>query len=224
MTMNNEFDPRILQELEAANVVRGRPLLVVDADEVLVEFASHFKQFCEQAGYLFDLTEYSLDTAIRGQDGVPLTREQIGPLIWGFIEGHTHEQWEIPGAAAALSGLADIAQIVVLTNAPSKMRAERVANLSALGMDYPVIMNEGGKGRALRWLAERAAAPMAFVDDSVAQIGSAAKHAPGATLFHFVCPDILRKIVTPSGEAHHHPNGWAEAVPLIRRALTQVNA
>lgn len=217
--MSVEINVRVLRELEAAEVTRGRPLLVVDADEVLVEFASHFRQFCEAEGFTFTLTEYSLDTALRDMNGKPLTREQIAPLIWGFIEGHTHEQWEIPGAADALADLANDAQVVVLTNAPSKMRAERIANLSGLGMDYPVVMNEGGKGRALRWLADRADAPMAFVDDSVAQIGSAAKHAPETTLLHLVGSDLVRPVIGRADKAHHHPETWTEATPLIRAAL-----
>ena len=215
-----EINARVLRELEEAEVERGRPLLVVDADEVLVEFASHFRDYCIAAGFSFNLTEYSLDTALRDSQGRALSRDQIAPLIWGFIETHTHEQWEIPGAAAALADLSANAQVVVLTNAPHKMRAERIANLTGHGMDYPVVMNEGGKGRALRWLAERADAPMAFVDDSVAQIGSAAKHAPDATLLHLVGSDLVRDIIAPADKAHHHPVNWTEATPLIRAALT----
>lgn len=215
-----EINERVLRELEEAEVVRGRPLLVVDADEVLVEFATHFRDYCVEAGYSFNLTEYNLDSALRDRQGRALNREQIAPLIWGFIETHTHEQWEIPGAAAALAELSSLAQIVVLTNAPFKMRAERIANLTGLGMDYPVVMNEGGKGRALRWLADRADAPMAFVDDSVVQIGSAAKHAPEATLLHLVGSELVRNIVEPAEKAHHHPTNWTEAKPLIRVALT----
>lgn len=218
-SQNAEINERVMRELHEAEVERGRPLLVVDADEVLVEFATHFRDYCVGAGYSFNLTEYSLDSALRDSQGRALSREQITPLIWGFIETHTHEQWEIPGAAAALADLSSAAQIVVLTNAPFKMRAERIANLTGLGMDYPVVMNEGGKGRALRWLAERADAPMAFVDDSVAQIGSAAKHAPDATLLHLVGSDLVRGIVAPAEKAHHHPNNWDEAAPLIRAAL-----
>ena len=216
---DREIPARVMAELEAAEVERGRPLLVVDADEVLVEFAAHFRVYCEGRGLSFALTEYSLDTALRGPDGAVLTRDQIAPLIWGFIEDHTHEQWEIPGAAAALSALSGAAQVVVLTNAPAKMRAARIANLRDLGMDYPVVMNEGGKGRALRWLAARADAPMVFVDDSAAQLGSAAKHAGGTTLVHLVGSDLVRDIVPPSEVAHHHPGTWDEATPLIRAAL-----
>ena len=77
-----------------------------------------------------------------------------------------------------------------------------------------------GKGRALAWLSERAAAPVAFIDDSVAQHGSAAKHAPQVMRFHMVVPDILKPIIGVAEGAAARVDNWAEAAPLIRRALT----
>ena len=215
-----EIPDRVVAELEAAKVEPGRPLIAVDADEVLVHFAAFFKSFCEAKGFLFSLTEYRLDTALRKPDGAFLTREEIGPLIWEFIEQRTRIQPAIDGAAAALGELAKAAQIVVLTNAPAKMREDRIANLAGLGMDYPVVMNEGGKGRALSWLSARAAAPVAFVDDSVAQHGSAAKHAPQVMRFHMVEPDILKPIIGDAPGARR-VESWAEATPAIVRALAE---
>ena len=215
-----ELPPRVLAELEAAEVAPGRPLIAVDADEVLVHFAEHFADHCRGRGLIFDLSEYRLDTALRHPDGTPLTRDEINPLIWGFIEGETRNQRPIDGAAEALEALSDVAQVVVLTNAPAKVRDDRVANLRNLGMPYPVVMNEGGKGRALTWLSARAAAPAAFIDDSVAQHGSAAKHAPQVMRFHMVVPDILKPIIGVAEGAAARVDNWAEAAPLIRRALT----
>ena len=108
--------------------------------------------------------------------------------------------------------------MIVLTNAPDSVRADRIANLADHGMNYPVVMNEGGKGRALRWIAQRAAAPVAFVDDSVAQHASAAKHAPAVMRFHMVAPEILRPVMAKAPGARR-VESWAEAAPLIRRAL-----
>ncbi|MEM8755185.1 MAG: HAD family hydrolase, partial [Pseudomonadota bacterium] len=125
----------------------------------------------------------------------------------------------IDGAAAALSRLAGDAQVLVLTNAPAKMRADRLANLAGHGVDYPLVMNEGGKGRALAWLAERSGAPVIFVDDSAAQHGSAAKHAAAVTRVHLVGSELLKPIVGRVDVAHHHPADWREAERTIRAAL-----
>lgn len=218
----DDFDAlpeRVLGELEAANVEPGRPLIAVDADEVLVHFAHYFKVHCETKGLRFDLTEYRLDTALRHADGTPLTRDEITPLIWEFIELKTRSQPAIDGAAAALRRLEEVAQIVVLTNAPAKVREDRIANLADLGMPWPVVMNEGGKGRALTWLSTRAAAPVAFIDDSVAQHGSAAKHAPQVLRFHMVVPELLKPIIGKTEGAAARSENWEHAEPLIRRAL-----
>lgn len=215
-----EIAPRVLGELEEAMVVRGRPLVAVDADEVLVHFASHFAEYCEDRGNQFALTEYSLDSAIRGADGEALTRDQILPLIWGFIDEQTRWQRAIQGAAAALASLAQDAQIVVLTNAPFRVRDQRIANLADHGMAFPVVMNEGGKGRALQWLQDQVEAPVAFVDDSPKQITSAAQHAPDVARFHLVGCEMLKPIVSKSDDATHHPHDWAEAEAAIRDYLS----
>ena len=215
----DEIPPRVLAELEAAGVTPGRPLIAVDADEVLVHFAESFKTFCEARGNTFELTEYKLDNALRGPDGTSLTREEITPLIWSFIEGETGRQSPVPGAAEALARLSEVAQIVVLTNAPAKVRADRLQNLADLGMGYPLVMNEGGKGRALNWLAERAAAPVVFVDDSAAQHASARKHAPSVTRIHLVGSEMLKKILGRVEAADVWPEDWAGAEAEIRKAI-----
>ncbi|MEL7464113.1 MAG: HAD family hydrolase [Pseudomonadota bacterium] len=210
---------RVLAELEATEVERGRPLIAVDADEVLVHFAEHFRDWCVGRGLRFELVEYRLDNALRHADGTALTREEITPLIWEFIETQTRWQRPIDGAAAALHRLSEAAQIVVLTNAPAKVREDRVANLADLAMPWPVVMNEGGKGRALKWLVERADAPVAFIDDSVAQHASAAKHAPEVLRFHMVLPELLKPVIGEAEGAHARLHGWGEATSAIAKAL-----
>ena len=48
---------RVLAELEAAEINPGRPVIAVDADEVLVHFAAHFNDFLTARGYRFSLSE-----------------------------------------------------------------------------------------------------------------------------------------------------------------------
>ncbi|MGB0504759.1 MAG: hypothetical protein ACPGGK_01060, partial [Pikeienuella sp.] len=76
-----------------------------------------------------------------------------------------------------------------------------------------------GKGRALSWMAAQADAPVAFVDDSHVQLKSAAKHAPETTRLHLVGSEIVRPIIGPAEDAHHHPADWTECEALIRKAL-----
>ena len=86
-------------------------------------------------------------------------------------------------------------------------------------MAFPVVMNEGGKGRALHWLQEQADAPVIFVDDSPKQIASAAKHAPEVARLHLIGCEMIKPIVGKSDDATHHPHDWSEAEATIRDYL-----
>jgi len=122
--------------------------------------------------------------------------------------------------AEALARLSEWAQVVVLTNVPRHARDLRRRNLAALGMGYPMVENAGGKGRALFWMASHAAAPMAFIDDSLKQHESAARRAPEVTRIHFVGASHLRRILPESPAAHHRVEGWAACEAVVSDVLT----
>lgn len=198
----------------------GVPLVAVDADEVLVIFAEHFARFLAARGFRLALTEYRIDGAILDlRTGDRAGREQGWGLIHAFFAEETGRQDPVPGAAEGLRALADRAQVVVLTNVPRGSRAARIANLAGHGMDWPVVANEGGKGRALAELARRVRAPVAFVDDSPVQIQSAARHAGAALRVHFVGSPMVRAVMPPVPEAHHAPPDWEGIVREVARFL-----
>ncbi|RMF38751.1 MAG: hypothetical protein D6754_06890 [Alphaproteobacteria bacterium] len=210
----------VAPQIEAAGIRPGRPLVAVDADEVLVHFARHLARFVGTRGWKLDLSEYRLDGAIRRlEDDRPAGREEIWSLILDFFETETARQEAIAGAAEGLHTLSRRAQIVVLSNVPMAARAARIANLAGHGIAYPVIANQGGKGRALAELARRAAAPVAFIDDSPAQIESAARHAGTALRVHFVGSEFLRPIAPQVPQAHCAPADWPQVVAAVEDYL-----
>lgn len=205
------------EQIEAAGLVAGRPLLAVDADEVLVHFAPHLDRWLAGLGWRLALTEYRLDGAIRRADtGEAAGQDQGRALLHRFFDEETHRQEAMAGAAEGLAALAPHAQIVVLTNVPKPARAARVANLAGHGIPFPVIVNEGGKGPALADLARRAAAPVAFIDDSPGQIVSARRHAPAVRRIHFTGSDYLRPVMPVVPEADHSIGDWPSLVALLR--------
>jgi hypothetical protein len=202
-------------------LVAGRPLLVVDADEVLVHLAAHLARFVDTLGYDMNLTVYRLEGALRHRETDTLV-DFAGAiaLINRFFEEETLAQQPIDGAAEALSLLARSAQVVVLTNVPRHGREARIENLGALGMAYPLVENTGGKGRALAWLADRVdGAPVAFVDDSPNQIESAARRAPQVTRLHFVGAEYVADLIPHCPDANHRVASWAEAEAILRTCL-----
>jgi len=211
------LEPRILEQLSAVPVVPGRPMLVVDADEVLVEFAVHLKRFAAGIGVEMRLERYELEgTFFDAGTGRQLAFDEAIGIIHEFFEHETLNQRAVPGAAEALARLAAEAQIVVLTNVPRHARETRVENLAALGMPYPLVENGGGKGPALAWLAAKAGAPAAFIDDSPSQIASAKARAPEVARVHFAGADYVARVIPDCAEADHRVTSWAEAEAVIR--------
>ena len=214
------LDPEVLAQLRALPIVPGRPLLAVDADEVLVYLAEHLARYLPTIGFRMRLTQYQLEGSIFPADcESPVPFDDCLRLIDRFFDDETLNQQALPGAVEALARLSAQAQVVVLTNVPRHARDLRRRNLAALGMDYPMVENAGGKGRALRWMAAHAGAPVVFVDDSLKQHESAARRAPEVTRVHFVGAGHLRRILPESPAAHHRVEGWEECEAVVRREL-----
>ena len=220
-TLEQHLDARLLAELRAAPVRTGVPLLAVDADEVLVYLADHLARYLEHIGYRMHLTHYQLEGSIfpQGSDD-PVPFDGCLELIDRFFEDETLNQEAVPGAAETLARLSEAAQVVVLTNVPAHAGAMRRRNLAALGMGYPMVVNAGGKGRALGWLAARAEAPVVFIDDSPRQHESAARRAPDVTRIHFVGASHVRRMLVDSPAAHHRAEDWAACEAVIRQTLS----
>lgn len=216
MDPRQEIHPAVMAQLEALTLDPARPLLAVDADEVLVVFAAHLAEYVAGLGFEMRLTQYRLEGAIRRRDtgeAVPFD-ESLG-LIDRYFTDEAERQAPIPGAAEALARLSHQAQVVVLTNVPRHAREARIAHLARLGMGYPLVENAGGKGPALAWMAARAGTPVAFIDDSPAQIASVAQHLPDCLRLHFAGSAFVSRIVPRCEEADARVADWEEAERLL---------
>ena len=215
-----ELPDETLAELGALTLEPGRPLIAVDVDEVLVRFVPHLERFLDGQGYEMRLVRYELEGSMfpRGSD-MPLPFETCLDLIRQFFEAETENQQPVPGGAEALDRLSHEAQIVILTNVPRAATAARRRNLDALGMPWPMVVNSGGKGRALKWMADRVQAPIGFVDDSVKQIESVARHLPGATRLHFAEADFIARIFPDCSHATAQTRSWSETESVLCREL-----
>jgi len=208
----------VAEQLAALDLDAARPLLAVDVDEVIVGLAGHLAEYARDNGFALRLTGYKLDGALWRADGAEASREEFNTLFRGFFETQTRHQRIYPGVVEALAALSDKAQIVILTNVPFHAREDRVANLAGHGITYPLVANAGPKGPALRWLDDRSG-PMAFIDDSPAQLASSATDAPDVTRIHFVGDRVLRGYLTDIEAAEHRADDWAELGRIVQRVL-----
>ena len=191
-----------------------RPLLVTDCDEVLLHMVVPFREWLAQAHHIhFDFSGGSFADALRHKlTGEVVVGEQVWALLNGFFETEMHRQYPIAGAVEALNGIAAVADVVILTNIGEFAASGRVEQLRAVGIDFPVIPNRGGKGRPLSQLvAEYQPSVTVFVDDLGEHHVSSAKHAPGVWRLHMVGEPELAPNIPPEPAAHARIDRWADA-------------
>lgn len=207
-------------QLATLSLVRGRPLVIVDADEVLFHFMQGFERYLETQGCAIALTSFALTGNIRRvhDDGV-LTQAEVAALLGNFFVDHTETLSPVPGAAEALAVLSDRTQVVVLSNLPLAQAPARRRALQAAGMDYPVIANTGSKGGAVRRLADLAASPVAFVDDIPNHHGAVRRTVPDAFCVQYVADPRLAALVPRAPESDLFAADWAEIGDAIGRRL-----
>ena len=211
--------PEILTQLEMLDLDPSRPLIISDADEVLLRFMAQLEHFLEKQGLWIDLGNF----AIRGNIKSLETNEPVEypDLIDEFFDAETRNIQPTSGAAQSLETLAKRAQIIVLTNLPAKNKQDRIDNLNAHGMNYPVVVGSGAKGPAVAWLNARISAPVFFLDDIPHNVDSVAKHAQEVRRIHFVADPRLAKLIGPAKGATMRIDVWNEAYDWISRELTQ---
>ena len=206
---------RTKSRIDALLIPDDRPILAIDADEVILLFAQDFDAWLRPRDVWFDYNLYDYSVALKDRDGRSLGFETADALVQRFnIEGTRHHK-PAPGAVEALKVLQASYTIIVLTNVPMSCWEDREANFADLGLDLPIIANVGPKGPALSYIQSRSPAATLFVDDNPNQIASAAQYAPNVTRIHFTGCDRLRPTLPHAKQAQHRPQSWAELTDLL---------
>lgn len=199
-----------------------RPLLISDCDEVLLHMVVPFRDWLDEVhGIHFELTHGDWGEALRHkQDGTLVERGTVWTLLNGFFETEMHRQKPIDGALSAMARLAQIADIVILTNLQDHHNEARAEQLSAVGINAPVYTNQGGKGAKLQSIvAYYNPAVTVFVDDLGHNHESVGEFMPGVWRLHFVGEPILWPRVTTSAAAHARIDTWDAAEAWITEKL-----
>lgn len=198
----------------------GRPLIISDADEVIADFMGGFEPYMQSQGFYFNWASYRLNENIRHQsDDTAADRDEVGELISGFYVACIDSLAAIDGAVEALGALAVRARIVVLSNQPFEHRAQRERWLERLGMEFPLIVNAGPKGPAVRMLCQGVTAPIYFLDDSPQHHTSVAAEASHVRRIHFVANPGLAPLIKTAPDCHQRVASWAEARAVIEADL-----
>jgi len=196
-----------------------RPLLIVDADEVILRFAEGFDRFLRARALFLDLTSYRLHGNVkRLDDRTPVLDVEVTALLDEF-RAELDSLEAVEHASEALAELKPHLDVVVLSNVSESQAPPRLRNLAALGFNFPLVVNAGPKGPAVKALAGRAASPAFFVDDIPQHLASAAEAAPDVYRIHLIGDERLKPLLPPSPHAHLRAEDWREAAAFIRARL-----
>lgn len=197
----------------------SRPLLISDCDEVLLHMIVPFRDWLDEAHHIhFDMVHGNWGEALRHKhDGTQIEAGRVWELLNGFFETEMHRQPAIAGAVEAITDLAAIADIAILTNLLDHHQVARGVQLRDIGIDAPVHTNQGGKGRALvDIIASYKPTLTIFVDDLAHQHQSVAKHAPDVWRLQMVGEPLLADRVPAEPTAHARLDDWASARMWIK--------
>jgi hypothetical protein len=184
------------------------PLLIVDVDEVLGLFMHGFGRFVAERGYEMRIDRFALFQNIYKTGETECIDTATGRALFDDFFRIGCELMDVaPHAVDALNRIAEHSNIVVLTNAPDHAREPRARWLVHHGIDYPLIINEGPKGAAVKALAARTEKPAAFVDDLLHNLDSAAEIAPDVHRFQHVADERLRQYA-PASPLHRRIDDW----------------
>jgi len=196
-----------------------KPLLICDCDEVLLHMARHFRVWLDESRDIdFRLPNHDFETALRHRaTGQQVGADEIRELIEAFFPAEMARQTPVPHAREALASLAEVADIVILTNLLDHCREPRFEQLSAHGIfSHEVVCNQGPKGPAVaRLVAERRPSVAVFVDDLARHHESVAEHAPQVHRLHMISEPELAPHVPPARLAHARIDDWRDAAQWI---------
>ena len=218
--MGNMLSEEISNQIETLELNPDRPLIISDADEVLLQFMRQFEIYLDRNDMWIDLSSFRLQGNIKykgSDEAVDMTNRNI---IDDFFAAETLNFSPVEGAAEALNALSKEAQIIILTNLPLAQKSERQINLSKHGMDYPVIVGSGLKGPAVKSLGERVNAPLFFLDDIPHNINSVAEYVPTSGRIHMIADPRLSKLIGAAEGASARIDQWQEARVWILDKLT----
>ncbi|MDE1939114.1 MAG: hypothetical protein KGI68_08845 [Alphaproteobacteria bacterium] len=198
----------------------GRPLIIADADEVILRFVEGFDQFLKEQGLYLDLTSYRLHGNVkRLADQIAVLDVEVTALLDEFRQDLDSLQ-AVDGACSALTRLSTAADIVVLSNITECQAPARRRNLQSLSLDFPIIANSGPKGAAVKALAAHTTAATFFIDDLPQHLASVAELAPKIFTIHLVGDSRLKGLLPVPIHANCHADDWAAAEAFIAARLT----
>jgi hypothetical protein len=206
--------------LESLGLTRGRPLVIVDVDEVLGLFMQGFGAFVAERGYELRFDRFALFQNIyRPGASEHLDIAEGRKLFDEFFRTRCGEMEPAPGAVEALRRLAPRAELLILSNAPADAEALRGDWLKRHGLPPALLLSSGPKGPITAGLVTQTSGKTAFIDDLLPNLDSVAEHSPTTATFQHVA-DLRLRPLAPRSELHPRIDDWRELGEAIAAAIS----
>lgn len=208
-------------QIDGLALQTGRPLIISDADEVIVHFAEPLERFLNARDFYLDLSDYKLFGNVRRQrDKKAVPYGELMELLEVFFAAEVENLPPVAGAVTALNALQSRAQVVVLTNLPAPYRERRRKSFATHGLTVPIIANSGLKGAPVKALAELVQAPVVFIDDIEIHIRSVAAAVPESFRVHFIADRRLAAVEKQAPDSQHRCDRWPTTMAAINAFLS----
>lgn len=213
--------PPAAPSLRTLGLAPGRPLVVVDVDEVLGLFLQGFGDYLAgEHGLEMRVERYGLfENVFRPGAAAPIGRDEGQRLFDAYFRTHCGEMQPAPGAVAALERLSRRAEILILSNAPPQAERLRRHWLRRHGVRHPLLLNDGPKGPVTAALAAQSRGRSAFIDDLLPNLDSVAEHAPATATFQHVADPRLRPLA-PRSDRHPRIDDWQDLAAAVEQAVS----
>jgi hypothetical protein len=195
-------------------------LVIVDVDEVLGLFMRGFEHFIAKHGYEMRITRFALFQSIFEpgvEQHLDIAKGRV--LFDAYFAGEVEHMELTPGAAQALAAFAEVATVVILTNAPPQGRDPRSRWLIRNGLDFPLVINSGPKGASVAAMVAKTTGPAAFIDDLMSNLDSVAEAAPRVHRFQLVADERLRPHAYSAPDRHARYDDWADLQAAVLEAI-----
>lgn len=210
------MQPITFPELITYKIIKDKPLIVCDADEVIFDFMYSFEKYLHAKNLYFNWKSYALEGNILNDKNEVLNRSQITDTINSFFMNKTESMSLVEGAVNSLQILSKKHKIIILSNIPFKFYEKRKVALKKCGINFPFFANTGPKGKAVKYLSDIHKGKIWFIDDSPYQIKSVKLEEKNVNTILFVGNSKLEALIKSKNKyCDHFSNKWEDNIKTI---------
>ncbi|MER0239183.1 hypothetical protein [Fulvimarina sp. MAC8] len=199
-------------------------LLVLDIDEVVLEFIGPFETLLAEHGARLHFDSYKLTGNARSlSTGAALSGGDLDGIMQILYAEQETRQAPVAGSREALARLDPHADVVFLTAMEPRFYDERRRTLDEAGLVHPMIATERSKGGVVTELAERWAGPIVFVDDLAPNLQAVQRSVPRAHLVQIMAHHGFRPHLPPLPKGVYSASDWFDAADHIETILQTAN-